>query len=86
MKTLLLACTLLGGCALMPQTVAVPTPVACVDPAQVPPRPALVSDKDMRSARATNGERWFAARSYQDLAGPYIAGLEAIAVACSRVR
>lgn len=83
----LAACAALAGCGTqLPKEVNVPVPVPCVDEAQVPKRPALVTDADMRAAGATNGDRWYAAKSYQQLAEPYMADMEKIAAKCSRLR
>jgi hypothetical protein len=72
----------LAGCA--HDTAKVPVPVACVRSEDVPTRPPLVLDREM--PRADRGARVIALRNYQDLADPYMADLERIAVACSRLK
>jgi hypothetical protein len=82
MKALLLILPILGGCwETLPKRVEIPVAVSCAKP---PPLPALVTDKDMRAAKATNGQRWIAALNYQESAGPHITELRAALEACSR--
>lgn len=47
MKVLILVCALLPGCATFgPKTVEIPVAVSCVD--EIPARPALVSDAELK--------------------------------------
>lgn len=81
----LLACAfVLAGCDTMPKVVNVPVPVPCLDAKDLPQRPPLVTDADLRAAKASNGARWIGMKNYQDQSLPYIADLERVAKACSR--
>lgn len=81
MRALLLL-PLLAACGTtLPEKVLVPTPVACVNTADLPVRPPLVKDTELRAA--TRGERTFAMRRYQDLAEPYMAEMESALRRCS---
>ena len=59
----------------------VEVPVACIKAADMPARPPLVKDTELRAA--TRGERTFAMKRYQDLAEPYMAEMETALKRCS---
>lgn len=77
---------LLAGCNSLPEKVRIPVPVACIDAKDIPTRPPLVADRDLRATGASNGTRWIGAKNYQDLAEPYISDLELIARGCSKIK
>lgn len=83
----LVACAFLAACARssieVPKEVHVPTPVACVDPAQRPQRPDVRTEADlmlMDRGRRTLAiwADWLRLQIYQ-------AELEAVVEACSRI-
>ena len=76
---------ILAGCSTSTlKQVNMPTAVACVD--SVPERPTgMVTDAEMKSAKASNGARWIALKNWQDASVVHMRDLEAIARACATV-
>lgn len=82
MRAALLLLPLLAACSpTLPTKVLVEVPVACIKSTDMPVRPPLVKDTELRAA--SRGERTFAMKRYQDLADPYMAEMESALRRCS---